>query len=106
MATINLNDPLIRSLRCETEKTIEHRDSRVPGLVIRVTPAATKTWSVQYRVNGRLRRLTIGEFPMFSLADARQRAREALYSVAIGKDPAAEKIDSRRAETFADLAKE
>ena len=106
MATMFLTDPFLRSLRPGSNRDEEHRDRNVKGLVIRVTAAGTKTWSVQYRFNGRNRRLTLGPYPLFGLADARQRAREALYQVATGKDPGAQKQELLHAETFADLAKQ
>jgi Arm DNA-binding domain len=106
MATMFLTDPFLRSLRPGSNRDEEHRDRNVKGLVIRVTSAGTKTWSVQYRFNGRNRRLTLGPYPLFGLADARQRAREALYQVATGKDPGAHKQELLHAETFADLAKQ
>ena len=65
-----------------------------------------KTWTVVYRFNGRLRRYTLGVYPLIGLADARQRTTFALHEVAGGIDPSARKIEARNAETFADLAKE
>ena len=59
-----------------------------------------------YRLEGRLRRLTLGAFPRLGLADARDQARKALHEVAKGVDPAAEKKTGRKAETFAELAAE
>jgi len=106
MATLFLTDPFIRSLRPLSDKEAEYRDRNVRGLTLRLSPAGKKTWTVQYRVKGRTRRMTLGHFDVFTLADARKRAREALYEVAVGKDPAADKHDALHAETFADLAKE
>lgn len=57
-------------------------------------------------VGGRLRRFTIGLYPRISLAGARETARDALRDAHHGKDCAAEKIEVRRAETFAELATE
>ena len=106
MATLFLTDPFIRSLRPLSDKEAEYRDRTVKGLTLRLSAGGKKTWTVQYRVNGRTRRFTLGRYDVFSLADARKRAREALYEVAVGKDPAADKHDALHAETFADLAKE
>jgi integrase len=105
MATLFLTDPFIRSLRPLSDKEAEYRDRNVRGLTLRLSAAGKKTWTVQYRVNGRTRRMTLGYYDVFTLADARRRAREALYEVAVGKDPAADKQDALHAETFADLAK-
>lgn len=50
--------------------------------------------------------MTIGPFPRLSLADARQKARDASRDAQFGIDTATIKIDGRQAETFSDLAAE
>ena len=75
---------------------IEYFDSLLPGFVLRVTDKGSKSWCVFYRVNGRLRRYTIGGYPAFDLKAAREAAGKALRSVATGGDPAAEKIERRK----------
>jgi hypothetical protein len=45
-------------------------------------------------------------YPILGLADARRKATTALRQAGDGADPAAAKIEARRAETFAELAKE
>ena len=100
-----LTDPFIRSLR-PPDAGAEYSTTHVTGLSLRVSAAGRKTWSVVYRVNGRLRRFTLGVYPVVGLADARRKATSALREGADGKDPGAAKIEARHAETFADLAKE
>lgn len=74
-------------------------------LALRVAPNGTKTWSVRYR-SGRLqRRLTLGSYPVLSLADARKRAKHALKQVDDGLDPAELKHARREADTVDDFAK-
>lgn len=52
-------------------KRVAISDAVVPGLVLRITPAGVKTFSVWYRFNGRRRRYTIpGRFPAMELAEA------------------------------------
>jgi integrase len=81
-------------------------DAVVPGLVLRVTPAGVKTFSVWYRVNGRARRYTIpGRFPEVDLAGARMRARDVLARARNGDDAHGAKVAARKAPTFEDLAK-
>ena len=79
-----------------------------PGvwLGVRLSPGGHCSFVVRYRVGGRLRRFTIGLYPRISLAGARETARDALRDAHHGKDRAVEKIEARRAETFAELASE
>jgi hypothetical protein len=57
-----------------------------------------------YRVGGRPRRYTIGRYPNLSLAEARDKARDARNQVAHGVDPSGVKTETRQAETFGELA--
>src|SRR5262249_20875580 len=59
-----------------------------------------------YRCGGRLLRYTIGTTDQWDLADARDRAGEAIRAAAKGVNMAAEKKAERKAETFGDLAKQ
>lgn len=105
MSRLLLTDPFIRSLRPTEQGRVEYFDDNVRGLSIRVSDAGRKTWSVIYRFNGRLRRYTLGVYPILGLADARRKATTALRQAGDGSDPAAAKSEARRAETFAELAK-
>jgi integrase len=67
---------------------VEHFDTLVPGLGLRVTERGHKSWSFTYRIDGRSRRLTLGKYPAIALPEARQQAREARLAVDRGTDPA------------------
>jgi integrase len=101
-----LTDRTLRSLIAATTHRHDLWDSALSGFGVRLSPGGHCSFVVRYRVNGRLRRFTIGPFPRVSLADAREKAREALRGAQAGIDLAAEKIEARRAETFAELADE
>jgi integrase len=81
-------------------------DGSLPGFGMRLSYGGTRTWTLFYRHNGVKRRMKIGNYPALPLAAARDRARAALHDVAVGKDPAAEKVAYRESETVADLARE
>jgi integrase len=76
---------------------IEYFDTVLPGFALRITDKGSKSWVLFYRIGGRQRRLTIGKYPAFELADARQEAREALQLVEKGQDPAIVKAVAKRA---------
>lgn len=78
-------------------------DGYLPGLYLVVQPSGAKSWAVRYRHNGRTRKLTLGRYPVLSLADARDKAREALAVADAGDDPVAERRSRRDADTVAAL---
>jgi integrase len=81
-------------------------DEEADGLVLRVAASGSRSWCVLYRIGRRFRRFTLGKYPTVGLADARTRARKALYEVSLGQDPAQQKSESRDAITFGQLGAE
>ncbi|RCX31712.1 tyrosine-type recombinase/integrase [Thioalbus denitrificans] len=82
------------------------------GFGVRISTRGVKTFVLFYRHQGRLRRLSLGEYapPTFTLADARLKAAEAKRALKEGKDPATEALERReairRAPTVDHLAEE
>ncbi|NOE32174.1 site-specific integrase [Ruegeria sp. HKCCD7318] len=68
-------------------KRLEVYDQTLSGFGLRVSLAGRKTWFCSPRVDGRVRRLTIGTYPALSLADARQKAQEQLRNAQLGLEP-------------------
>lgn len=64
-----------------TKKRTEHRDALLPGFGIRVTPKGAKTFFVNYRYDGKQKRLSLGRYPATSLGDARDKARLILQDI-------------------------
>lgn len=106
LGKVALTDRTIKSLRPPADGRIDVWDETLPGFGLRVSSTGRRTWVLMYRRNGLLRRFTLGIYPALGLADARQKARDALHDVAHGGDPATTKIAERHGETFADLAHE
>ena len=104
MAKIRLTHRSIQSLTAGKWMT-DYWDDRLPGFGVRVAQSGRKTFVVRYSAtDGRKRRLTLGAYPLLSLADARDKAREALAEVARGDDPQGQKKAERQAPTFGELA--
>lgn len=57
------------------------------GLYLQVTAAGARSWILRYQINKRRREMGLGPFPLFGLADARQRAQDARRLLADGIDP-------------------
>ena len=98
MPTAKLTALSVANAKAPTHGRLEHWDAALPGFGLRVTEKGAKSWTVLYRLHGRLRRATLGGYPALSLAAARDRAREILLEVAKGNDPAAAKAEERRRE--------
>ena len=101
-----LTDRTLRTLISSTQHRHDCWDSILPGFGARFSPGGHCAFVVRYRAGGRLRRFTIGPYPRVSLADAREKARDVMREAHHGSDPMADKIETRRAETFAELADE
>ena len=87
----------------DPKKRREIPDGRLSGLYLIVQPSGAKVWAARYRYNGRPRKLTLGKYPLLSLSEARDKAREVLAEVDIGNDPAVDKRARSDADTVAVL---
>jgi integrase len=101
---VKMNARSVAKLRAKPGRRAEYVDADLPGLVLRITENGARTWVVRYRHRGRTLRLTLGRADVLGLADARDRARDALASVQDGNDPAAIRRAAKHAKTIADLA--
>lgn len=79
-------------------------DDGLPRFGVRVLPTGRKTFVVQYRVNRRSRRVTLGKFGIVTPDSARSRALQALAQVEAGEDPLARRIEKQQAITVGELA--
>lgn len=75
-----------------TERGI-HFVGGVPGLAVTVHKGGSRSWVLRYQVAGRRRDLGLGAIDLFTLAQAREAAREARAKIPRGVDP----INDRRA---------
>lgn len=68
-----------------------YRDTAIPGFALRVTSGGAKSFIVEKRVNGRVKRITLGRYGNLTVEQARTEAMKILGKVATGGDPIAEK---------------
>jgi integrase len=83
-----LSDAKLRNLK-PTGKPYKLVD--FDGLYVFVTASGTCSWRYDYRQDGKRFTITFGKYPDVSLADARDRLREARSSLASGKNPIQER---------------
>jgi integrase len=71
-----------------------YADGVVPGLYLQVSDRGAKSWLLRYEIAGRKRWMGLGSASVFSLKEARERARLARQKIYDGIDP----LEVRRAE--------
>jgi integrase len=79
-------------------------DSDVKGFGLKVTPAGSKVYILQYRMGGRgtsTKRVTIGRHGALAPEQARKEAARLLGAIATGSDPAAVRAAEKAAPTVA-----
>ncbi|STX50457.1 phage integrase [Legionella busanensis] len=68
-----------------------YRDENLKGFALRITSSGMKSFIVETRINGKVKRVTIGKYGNITAKEARKQAKSLLGSVAKGDDPIAEK---------------
>ena len=74
-------------LAAPAAKDTIHWDDDMPGFGLRVKPTGVKSYIVQYRQDGRSRRMTIGRHGALTAEEVRKIAHQTLGFVSQGKDP-------------------
>lgn len=109
MPILKLGKKALASLPSVTKPTVFF-DEDLKGFGLRVMPAGSRTWIVEYRPGsgGRRvakRRLALGSADVLTPDQARKAARDRLAAVRLGADPAADKAAIRQAETLDELSR-
>ncbi|CDX42937.1 putative integrase; KpLE2 phage-like element [Mesorhizobium plurifarium] len=79
------------------------------GLQLWVQPSGTRLWRLAYRFDGKQKLLSLGSYPVISLADARQARDEAKRLLKAGADPAQQRKFQKASspkDTFRSIADE
>ena len=110
---MQLTDRIVKNLPLPAKGSRITYDASVPGFGIRVTAKGVREKSkgsrafvLNYRVRatGQEKRFTIGKFPAWNVAAAREEAKRLKRLIDGGADPLGELETERKAETVADLA--
>jgi integrase len=82
----------VDALQADKDRDVFAWDNELRGFGVRAKPSGVKTFLIQYRnVEGRTRRLVLGQYGALTPEAARDLAREKLARVARGEDPSAER---------------
>ena len=97
-----LTVPMIERLKADPTKRLEVSDALLPALRVVVQPGGAKSYAVRFRYRGKTKKFTIGAVGSCTLAEARDRARQALTEVTQGIDPMALRRAAREVEDHRD----
>jgi len=84
-----LSAATLTKIKPDPVRVLELVDGAVPGLRVRITPAGTRSWSLNIRAQGKMRRFDVGR--SLGLAEARLKAEDLRRKIKDGADPTAEK---------------
>ena len=98
-----LTDAIVRNATPPAKGQAMFWDTEVKGLALRVTQNGAKAFVLDYRAEGRQRRITIGSYPDWSVLAARNAAKEMKREVDRGRDPMGERHSQRQAPSMIEL---
>lgn len=98
-----LTDTKLRTLK---PREVPVSESDAGGLFIEVTPKGLKTWRLRYRLNGKQEKLALGDYPGYSLAEARAWRDDCKALAVRGLSPMALKRGDAIPDDTAPAAKE
>jgi integrase len=105
MPRFKITDAFISNLQKPTSGNRVHFGD-VHGFGVRITARGVIAFVYNYRINGRQRRYTIGEYPGVTPAQARNKAQKLRSAVESGVDPLDQRQREQAAPTIAELASE
>lgn len=98
-----LSDQLVRDIEAPKSGNQIVYDNRLAGFGLRVTAGGARSFILNYRIKGRERRITLGQYPTWTVLAARKQAEQLRREIDVGIDPLEERIAERSAPTLRDL---
>lgn len=100
---IRLTEKVVKNLPAPNRGNKITYDTEIAGFGVRVTAKGIKSFILNYHVAGRERRMTIGQFPAWTVVAAREEAGKLKRKVDQGIDPLEDRRAQRAAPTLLDL---
>ena len=98
-----LSDKIVRDIEAPAKGNRIIYDATLPGFGVRITSGGVRSFVLNYRIKGRERRITIGQYPTWTVLAARKQAEQLRRQIDLGLDPLEERIAERAAPTVRDL---
>lgn len=99
---MRLTKTVVDALEPESGKQFFVWDSKLPGFGVRVSPGGSKSYMYQGRINGTLKKITIGRHGVYTAEQARKEAKDIGIAMSQGQDPSREK-NTKGGSTLGDL---
>jgi integrase len=101
----SLTEKFVKTVHPPEKGAVTHWDDdpKAKGFGLRVYASGAISFFVNYRIDGREKRITIGSHPTWTVEAARKRAKELRREIDKGQDPAGAKRERREAPTVQDL---
>ncbi len=99
-----ITDRLVKEIEAPATGNRRVYDTDLKGFGVRITAAGARAFILNYRAKGRERRYTIGGYPDWTVAAAREEAKRLKRVVDQGEDPMGERREDRAAPTVKNLA--
>jgi integrase len=100
---VRIVEQFVRQAKPDAKRAPIHMDTETIGFGVQVRPNGRKTFSLDYSLDARRRRITIGDWPDWSVAAAREEAKRLKREIDVGKDPLAKREERWASPTLAEL---
>jgi len=100
MPKLKLTDLAIQQIRSPKQGQIDYFDLNRPSFGVRVSSKGTKSFFVMARPEGKLRRITLGRYPLLTLKDARGQAGDISGQIASGEYSSSRKIEQIKGDLY------
>ena len=100
---LKLTKTAVERLEPVEGKQVVHWDTDIIGFGVRVSPGGSRAFFYQGRLNGKIKKITIGKLGRITAEAARKDARRIQSMMELGQDPSREKSAPQSSPTFGDL---
>jgi hypothetical protein len=102
---VHLTERIARAAKSEASRDTRVFDDEVIGLGLCVYASNARAFFLRYCIAGRRRYCTIGSWPDWSVAAAREEAKRLKREIDGGNDPLTRRIEARHAPTMRGCAR-
>ncbi len=99
----HLTERFVSSLKGKEGRSPIFRDNELVGFGVQVRSNGRKSFTLDYVIDGRRRRMFIGDYPDWTATAAREEAKRQKRDIDLGHDPLAQRDGRRSAPTMKDL---